>query len=113
LFNEALSHDDVWGSAHIAPCIFDLGTIPDGGEWSASCLGCFTPGEKTAGTHWIRGWVCPRAGQDTLAKRINPSSWWELNPSHLACSNMFCTFKALLNHHITKLLRLQMLTTNN
>jgi hypothetical protein len=38
----------------------------DGGEWSASRPGrAFTPGERTPGTHWTRGWVSPRAGLDT------------------------------------------------
>jgi hypothetical protein len=32
----------------------------DGGERSASCPGCFTPG-----THWIVGWGGPRAGLNT------------------------------------------------
>jgi hypothetical protein len=35
-----------------------------GGEWSASCLGRFTPG-----THWIGGWVNPGAGLDDMKKR--------------------------------------------
>jgi hypothetical protein len=35
-----------------------------GGEWSASCPGRFTPG-----THWIGGWVVPRAGLDEVEKR--------------------------------------------
>jgi hypothetical protein len=29
----------------------------------------FTPGEKTPGTHWIAGWVGPRAGLDARARR--------------------------------------------
>jgi hypothetical protein len=29
----------------------------------------FTPGERTSGTHWIGGWVGPRAGLDTGARR--------------------------------------------
>jgi hypothetical protein len=41
-----------------------LTSVPDGGEWSASRPGRFTPGEKAAGTHWIGGWVGPRAGLD-------------------------------------------------
>jgi hypothetical protein len=28
-----------------------------------------TPGEKAHGTHWIGGWVDPRAGLDTVEKR--------------------------------------------
>jgi hypothetical protein len=29
----------------------------------------FTPGERTSGTHWIGGWVGPRAGLDARARR--------------------------------------------
>jgi len=29
----------------------------DGGEWSASRPGHFTPRERTPGTHWLGGWV--------------------------------------------------------
>jgi hypothetical protein len=36
------------------------------GEWSASRPCRFTPGEKVPGTHWIRGWVDPRAGLDDM-----------------------------------------------
>jgi hypothetical protein len=28
------------------------------------------PGEKAAGTHWIRGWVDPRAGQGDVEKTL-------------------------------------------
>jgi hypothetical protein len=41
----------------------------DGGEWSASRPCCFTPGERAPGTHWIGGWVGPRAGLDSMKKR--------------------------------------------
>jgi len=37
----------------------------EGSEWSASCPHYFTPGERAPGTHWIGGWVGPRAGLDT------------------------------------------------
>jgi hypothetical protein len=40
-----------------------------GGEWSASRLGRFTSGDRAPGTHWIGGWVDPRAGLDDLEKR--------------------------------------------
>jgi hypothetical protein len=33
----------------------------DGGEWSVSCPGYFTTRERDPGTHWIGGWVGPRA----------------------------------------------------
>jgi hypothetical protein len=29
----------------------------------------FTPEERASGTHWIGGWVGPRAGLDDLEKR--------------------------------------------
>jgi hypothetical protein len=49
----------------------------DGGGWSASRLGRFTL-RKTASvshnTHWIRGWVGPRAGLDVLIKTIGFAS---------------------------------------
>jgi hypothetical protein len=42
----------------------------DGGEWSASHPGrSLPPGERTPGTHWIGGWVFPRAGLDAEARR--------------------------------------------
>jgi len=44
----------------------------DGGEWSASHPGCFTPGERTSGTHWIRGWVGLRVSLDTVMKSKYP-----------------------------------------
>jgi hypothetical protein len=40
-----------------------------GGEWSASRPGRFTPEERASGTHWIGGWVDPRAGLDDVEKR--------------------------------------------
>jgi hypothetical protein len=40
-----------------------------GGEWSASHPGRFTPEERAPGTHWIGGWVDPRARLDAVEKR--------------------------------------------
>jgi hypothetical protein len=40
----------------------------DGGEWSASHPGRFTPRERTPGTRCIAGWVGLRAGLDTVVK---------------------------------------------
>jgi hypothetical protein len=39
-----------------------------GDEWSASRLGLFTPRERAPGTHWIGGWVDPKAGLDDMEK---------------------------------------------
>jgi hypothetical protein len=41
----------------------------DGGEWSASRPGRFTPRERTPRTHCIEGWVGPRAILDAVVKR--------------------------------------------
>jgi hypothetical protein len=38
-------------------------------EWSASRVCHFTPDESAPGTHWIGGWVDPRAGLDDVEKR--------------------------------------------
>jgi hypothetical protein len=40
-----------------------------GVEWSASHPGRFTSGERAPSTHWIGGWVGPRAGLDDVEKR--------------------------------------------
>jgi hypothetical protein len=36
------------------------------GEWSAARPGRFIFGERAPGTHWIGGWVDPRAGLDDV-----------------------------------------------
>jgi hypothetical protein len=41
----------------------------DGAEWLGSRPGRFTSEEKYPGTHWIGGWVGPRAGLDDSEKR--------------------------------------------
>jgi hypothetical protein len=40
-----------------------------GGEWSASCLFHFTPGETAPGTHCIGSWVGQSAALDIMEKR--------------------------------------------
>jgi hypothetical protein len=45
----------------------------DGGEWSASRPSRFTPRERAPGTHWIGGWVGPRAVLDAVLKRKKSS----------------------------------------
>jgi hypothetical protein len=44
-----------------------------GGEWSVSRAGRSTPGEIAPGTHWIGGWVDPRAGLDDVEKILDPT----------------------------------------
>jgi len=43
-----------WGGG-AAPRILDFGL--EGGEWSASRPGRFTPRGRAPGTHWIGGWM--------------------------------------------------------
>jgi hypothetical protein len=57
-----------------------LTSIQDGGEWSASRPGRFTPRERAPGTHWIGGWVGPRAVLNKVVKRKIPSPRRESNP---------------------------------
>jgi hypothetical protein len=40
-----------------------------GGKWSASSPGRFTPGERAPFTHWVGGWVGPRAGLGDVERR--------------------------------------------
>jgi hypothetical protein len=51
----------------------------DGGEWSAKGRGRFTPGERAPGTHWIGGWMGPRAVLYAVVKRKIPSPRRESN----------------------------------
>jgi hypothetical protein len=51
-------------SVKLSLCLISVGdwrcsstSALDGGEWSASRPGRFTPGERTPGTHWIEVWV--------------------------------------------------------
>jgi hypothetical protein len=41
----------------------------DGGEWSVSHPGRFTPRVRAPVTYWIGGWVGPRPGLDAVSKR--------------------------------------------
>jgi len=56
-----------------------------GGEQSATCPSHFTPKESSPTTHWIGGWMGPRAGLDMVSKRKIPSPHWESNPNRPAC----------------------------
>jgi hypothetical protein len=54
----------MWGSGGIAPPLLTLAL--DGGSWSASRPGCFTPGETAPGTNWIGSWGSPGDGLDAV-----------------------------------------------
>jgi hypothetical protein len=52
-----------------------------GDEWSGSCPGRITPGERSPGTHWIGGWVGPSTGLDDVGRRkILPLPELKLQP---------------------------------
>jgi hypothetical protein len=65
--NWASRHESVLGEWKYSSTR-SLTSALDGGEWSASWSGCFTPRERAPGTHWIRGWVGPRAVLDAVVK---------------------------------------------
>jgi hypothetical protein len=66
-----------WGWRYSS--IHSLTSGRDGGEWSASRSGRFTPTERAPGTHWIGGWMGPRAVLDAVVKRKIPSPRLESN----------------------------------
>jgi hypothetical protein len=57
----------------------------DGDEWLFSRPGCSYPRGKNPGTHWIGGWVSPKAGLDIVAKR-KMLPCWKSNPGRPAPS---------------------------
>jgi hypothetical protein len=56
-----------YGGVDIYIHIF-LTSVLAGGELLPSRPGRFTPGERAPSTHWIGGWMDPRAGLDDLEK---------------------------------------------
>jgi hypothetical protein len=50
------------------------------GEWSASRLGHFTPGERAPGTYWVGGWVSRRADLDDVKTKFLTLLGFELRP---------------------------------
>jgi hypothetical protein len=78
-FNWARRHEDVLGEQRYSST-HSLTSALDGAEWSASRPGRFTPKERTLGTHWIGGWVGPRAVLEAVVNRKIPSLRREANP---------------------------------
>jgi hypothetical protein len=73
-------HEGVLGEWRYNSSTHSLTSALDGGEWSASRPGRFTPRERAPGNHWIEGWVGPRAVLDAAVKRKIPSLRRESNP---------------------------------
>jgi hypothetical protein len=78
-FNWAPRHEGVLGESRYSST-HTLTSAPDGGEWSALRPGRFTPRGRGPGTHWIGGWVGPRAVLDAVVKMKIPSPRRESNP---------------------------------
>jgi hypothetical protein len=77
-FNWSQRHEGVLGE-RMYSSTHSLTSVLDGGEWSASRPGRFTPRERAPGTHWIGFWVGPRAVLDAVVKRKIPSPRRESN----------------------------------
>jgi hypothetical protein len=67
-FNWTPPHEGVLGGWRYS-YTHSLTSTLDGGEWSASRHGRFTPRERALDTHWIGGWLGPRAGLDAVVRR--------------------------------------------
>jgi hypothetical protein len=61
-------------------------SVLDGGEWSVSRTGRFTPGEREHATHWIGGWVGSRDGVDACGVRKISCLYQKSNPIRQARS---------------------------
>jgi hypothetical protein len=98
---QAPCHEGVLGEWRYSPTQ-SLTSVLDGGEWSASRPSCLTPRERAPNTHWIGGWVGPRANLDMVLKRKIPSSLWESNPCHPTVQPIAScyTYWAVLAHHL-------------
>jgi hypothetical protein len=68
----SLCHEGVLGEWRYSSKHF-LTLALNGGEWSVSQPGHFTARKRAPTTHWIGGWVGPRAVLDVVVKRKIPS----------------------------------------
>jgi hypothetical protein len=75
-FHEGVLGEWKYSSTH------SLTSALDGVEWSASRPARFTPREWAYGTHWLGGWMGPRAVLDAVSKWKISSHRRESNPDH-------------------------------
>jgi hypothetical protein len=80
-FKWAPRHEGVLGE-WMYSSTHSLTSALDGGGWSASRPGRFTPRERDTDSHWIGGWVGLTAGLDVISKNTIPSPHRESNPDH-------------------------------
>jgi hypothetical protein len=74
----------------------------DGGKLVSFTPCRFTPAERAPGTHWIGGWVSPRAGlEDNGEVKIIPP-YWDSNsdPSVVQPAGSRCTDYATAAHNV-------------
>jgi hypothetical protein len=71
VLNQAPRHEDVLGEWRYSST-YSLTSALIVDEWSTSRSGRFTPRERAPVTHWIGGWVGPRANLDVVVKRKFP-----------------------------------------
>jgi hypothetical protein len=69
----------MYGGVDVQLPVF-LTSALDGGEWSYSRSGRFTPGERASGTHWLGGWVGFTAGLEAVENRKILCPWPKSNP---------------------------------
>jgi hypothetical protein len=79
LFIWAPHHEGVLGEWRYISTL-SLTSALDGGEWSASRLGRFTPRERAPDTLWIWDWMGPRTVLDEIVKAKIPSPYRKSNP---------------------------------
>jgi hypothetical protein len=84
LINESSRHGDVWRSGGIAAPL--LISALDEDELSTSLPNRFNPRARAICTHWIGGWVGPRAGLDSVQHTIMYFPCQESNPARPARS---------------------------
>jgi hypothetical protein len=68
-----------YGGVDVLTHIFLISALV-GGEWPASRPGRFTPGERSAGTHWIGSLEGTRASLDDMKRKSLTLPGLELRP---------------------------------
>jgi hypothetical protein len=84
-----LCHEGVFGEWRYSST-HSLTSALDGGEWSASRSSLYPQG-RSPGTHWLLGWVGPRAVLEAVVKRTIPSPRRESNPRTTIIQSVFLT----------------------
>jgi hypothetical protein len=74
------------GGVHVQIDVFLTSVLVER-EWSASRPGRLIPGERSASTHRIRGWVGPSTGLDDVEKILNHTGIRTRTNSGSACWN--------------------------